>query len=177
MAICKTLISTNDAPNKEGAVFSTAPSSFGFTLIVLMIVVAIIGVLAAIAIPQFSEYRARAFNAVAKNDLRNLMTSEEAYFTQNGTYAAATSSSSGTPGAIAGFESSSVSKNIGYSIVNTASGQSYAVYTGHHQGNSTYAGSETGLMRKNTFTDNTSPLVSAANESSALTSAWGTDSF
>lgn len=49
----------------------------GFTLIELMIVVAIIGILAAIAIPQFAQYRMRAFNTSAESDLRNLKTAEE----------------------------------------------------------------------------------------------------
>ncbi|MBL1353563.1 MAG: prepilin-type N-terminal cleavage/methylation domain-containing protein [Zetaproteobacteria bacterium] len=60
----------------------------GFTLIELMIVVAIIGILAAIAIPQFSSYRLKAFNSAAMSDLRNVMTSEEASFAENQEYIA-----------------------------------------------------------------------------------------
>lgn len=52
----------------------------GFTLVELLVVVAIIGILAAIAIPQFAAYRQRAYNASAQSDLRNFKTTMEAYF-------------------------------------------------------------------------------------------------
>lgn len=52
----------------------------GFTLIELMIVIAIIGVLAAIAIPQFTEYRKKGYNTMAKTDLRSLYTACFTYF-------------------------------------------------------------------------------------------------
>jgi len=58
----------------------------GFTLIELMIVIAIIGILAAIAIPQFTAYRQRGFNAAVQSDLRNAATAQEAYYTDGQVY-------------------------------------------------------------------------------------------
>jgi len=58
----------------------------GFTLIELLIVVAIIGILAAIAIPQFAAYRAKAYNSAATSDLKNTKTNLEAYYSDNQKY-------------------------------------------------------------------------------------------
>jgi prepilin-type N-terminal cleavage/methylation domain-containing protein len=58
----------------------------GFTLIELMVVVAIVAILAVIAVRQFTEYRARGFDARANSDLRNAATAEEAYYASSGTY-------------------------------------------------------------------------------------------
>jgi type IV pilus assembly protein PilA len=61
-------------------------SNKGFTLIELLIVVAIIGILAAVAIPQFATYRAKAYNSAAQSDLRNLKTQMESAFGDNQAY-------------------------------------------------------------------------------------------
>ena len=61
-------------------------SKKGFTLIELLIVVAIIGILAAIAIPQFSSYRTKGYNSAATADLRNFKTQMESGYADNQAY-------------------------------------------------------------------------------------------
>ncbi|MEI7634048.1 MAG: prepilin-type N-terminal cleavage/methylation domain-containing protein [bacterium] len=58
----------------------------GFTLIELLIVVAIIAILAAIAVPNFLEAQVRSKTARVKADLRTLATAVESYLTDHNTY-------------------------------------------------------------------------------------------
>jgi prepilin-type N-terminal cleavage/methylation domain-containing protein len=61
---------------------------FGFTLIEVLIVIAIIGVLAVIGIPQFIAYRNRAVDAQMKSDLRNSAVAVESYYAKRSVYPA-----------------------------------------------------------------------------------------
>ena len=59
----------------------------GFTLIELMIVVAIIGILAAIAIPNFLKFQAKSKQSEAKTNLKAIYVAETGYFGENNVYA------------------------------------------------------------------------------------------
>ncbi len=65
---------------------TTMTNRRGFTLIELLIVVVIIGILVAIAIPKFSTTKEKAIISQMKGDLRNLVTSQEAYMADKLTY-------------------------------------------------------------------------------------------
>ena len=61
----------------------------GFTLIELLIVVVIIGILTAIAIPKFQATKGKANYAAMRSDLHNLLTAQEGYFYDHSAYTAA----------------------------------------------------------------------------------------
>ena len=66
-------------------IFRKKEGQKGFTLIELMIVIAIIGILAAIAIPQFVSYRQKGYNTQAKGELKSFFTACQAYYADNPT--------------------------------------------------------------------------------------------
>ena len=103
----------------------------GFTLIELMIVIAIIGILAAIAIPQFSAYRKRSYNSSAQSDVRNIATAQEAYYVDNSTY---TSTESAISGATYGYMQSG---NVTFGV--TGGTEGYTITAHHASGDRTYS--------------------------------------
>ena len=64
----------------------TKKNKAGFTLIELMIVVAIIGILAAIAIPNFIKFQARSKQSEPKANLKSMFTAQKAYFNEKDNY-------------------------------------------------------------------------------------------
>jgi prepilin-type N-terminal cleavage/methylation domain-containing protein len=78
----------------------------GFSLVELLVVLAIAGFLAAIAIPQMMSHRARAVDSEMKADLRNAALAMEAYFAQNRTY----------PTSVAGIQAVGFTQTVGVTL-------------------------------------------------------------
>ena len=99
----------------------------GFTLIELLVVVAIIGILANIAITQYADSKARAFNARASSDLRNIISAQEAQYVDNESYVPELSN-------LSGFDHSSPA----VSVIISAGPVQWSARTYHPDGTKTY---------------------------------------
>jgi prepilin-type N-terminal cleavage/methylation domain-containing protein len=99
----------------------------GFTLIELMVVTAIVGILTAIAIPEFGAYRKRAYDVQALSDLRSVAIAEEAYYLQHEEYE---SCSNGDCEALPGI--GRISEGVRISI--RSAGQEFTGTASHEKG-------------------------------------------
>ncbi|MDX8404901.1 MAG: prepilin-type N-terminal cleavage/methylation domain-containing protein [Mariprofundus sp.] len=142
----------------------------GFTLIELMIVVAIIGILAAIAIPQFSNYRTKAFNAAGAADANTGVTLFEAFYTDNNEYPKPLTVGTGPHtlalaggGAVTGNATWTLSKGVSTGSADGATAkQTYILASKHTAGDECYTATDAApSVATVASTKGTAPVASA----------------
>jgi len=107
---------------------STLGRDEAFTLIELMIVIAIIGILAAIAIPQFESYRTKGFNSGAMWDAKNAATAEESYYSDHRVYT----------GTLSQLDGHGLSATENVVLTLSANDESYTLVSYHSNGDKSY---------------------------------------
>jgi len=159
----------------------------GFTMVELLIVIAVIGVLASIVIPAYTSYKNKAYNASALSYLQFVSKSEENYWLNGQAYIAAPAGDG--PTASGALPNASVPSGVGYVIgvfpaqgsdaaTGYATGTNYIAFAGHKNGNKVFAvgsGSNSKLQSRNTQAGMLSAAADAKAEdiSQAPAPGWG----
>lgn len=109
----------------------------GFTLIELLIVIAIIGILAAVLIPNLLAARVRAYNAAAQACAKDIATKQGIYVIDNNTYA--------TVAQLVGDYAPTCDADV-VITPGAATQTTFSITTRHNSGNTTYTITEQGLQ-------------------------------
>ena len=103
----------------------------GFTMIELMVVIAVIGILSVIAILQFSKYRQSSFDSAVETDMRNAATAQEAYFSEQQAYCNAIGVLTASDYGLA------ISDGVNLQVASTTA-NGYTIIAYHSSGNTTF---------------------------------------